>query len=51
MRDSTEFQNWNDEMKYKDKVELQEHQQRKKIDMELTREAAIKAYEDKVAEN
>ena len=38
-------------MKDKDKYEQLQNQQRKKIEMELAREAAIKAYQDKVNEN
>ena len=38
-------------MKDKDKYEQLQNQQRKKIETELAREAAIKAYQDKVNEN
>lgn len=51
MRDSAEFENWKEEQKYKEKIESIEHQQRKKYEMELAREAGIKAYEDKVKDN
>lgn len=51
MRDSAEFDNWKQEHKYKEKIEQIEHQQRKKYEMELAREAGIKAFEDKVNDN
>lgn len=44
MRDETEFENWKKEMKEKDNYEAMEAQQRRKIEMELAREAAIQAY-------
>ena len=44
MRDETEHQNWKKEMKEKDKYEEMELQMRRKIEMELAREAAMKAY-------
>ncbi len=51
MRDSAEFENWQKEMKYKDKLEAMENMQRKKVEMELARDAAILAQEDKFKEN
>lgn len=48
LRDDTEYQNWQKDMKDKDRYEELENQQRKKIEMELAREAAMKAYQDKV---
>ena len=48
MRDESEFENWQKEMKEKDKYEQLEAQQRKKIEMELAREAAMEAYSNKV---
>ena len=48
MRDESEYENWRKEMKEKDKYEELEAQQRKKIEMELAREAAMKAYEEKI---
>ena len=50
MRDETEFENWKKEMKEKDNYEAMEAQQRRKIEMELAREAAIQAYEDNIEE-
>ncbi|KAL4453394.1 hypothetical protein ABPG74_017601 [Tetrahymena malaccensis] len=51
MRDSAEFENWKEEQKYKEKLENIEYQQRKKIEMELARESAMKAYEEKIQQN
>lgn len=51
LRDSTEFDNWKNEQKEKEKIERMEHMQRKKIEMELSRESAMKAYNEKVHEN
>ena len=51
LRDDTEYQNWQKDMKDKDRYEELENQQRKKIEMELAREAAMKAYQDKVNQN
>lgn len=44
MRDESEFEVWKKEMKEKDTFEQLEAQQRRKIEMELAREAAVKAY-------
>jgi hypothetical protein len=43
MRDSGEFEEWKREMKEKEELERLEYQQRKKIEMELAREAAVRA--------
>lgn len=51
MRDSAEFENWKEEQRCKEKLENIEQQQKKKYEMELAREAAMKAHEDKVQEN
>ena len=50
MRDESEHQNWKKEMKEKDKYEQMELQMRRKIEMELARDAAIHACEDKIEE-
>lgn len=50
MRDESEFESWKKEMKDKDTYEQLEAQQRRKIEMELAREAAIKAYEENIEE-
>lgn len=47
MRDSGEFEEWKREMKEKEELERLEYQQRKKIEMELAREAAVRAQEEK----
>ncbi len=44
MRDESEFENWQKEMKEKDKYEQLQLQQRRKIEMELARQAAMEAY-------
>lgn len=64
MRDSTEFKNWKLKNDEKEKIEELEHQQKsiivlisikniniEKIEMELAREAAAKAVEEKTIEN
>ena len=43
MRDESQHENWKKEMKEKDKYEEMELQMRRKIEMELAREAAMKA--------
>ena len=48
MRDESEFESWKKEMKEKDRYEELEQQQRRKIEMELAREAAVTACEDKI---
>jgi hypothetical protein len=50
MRDESEHENWKKEQKEKDRYDEMENQQRRKIEMELAREAAINAYEDKIDE-
>lgn len=50
MRDESEYENWKKEMKEKDKYEEMQNQQRRKIEMELAREAAINACEQKIEE-
>lgn len=44
MRDVSEHENWKKEQKEKDKYDEMETQQRRKIEMQLAREAAMKAY-------
>lgn len=51
MRDAAEFERWQREMEQKDEVERLEHIQMKKIEMELAREAAMQAQEQKQREN
>jgi hypothetical protein len=51
MRDAGEFERWRREMDEKDEVERLEHIQKKKIEMELAREAAMEAQEQKQKEN
>jgi hypothetical protein len=43
MRDAGEYERWRREMDEKDEVERLEHIQKKKIEMELARDAAIDA--------
>ena len=43
MRDATEFDRWKREMDEKEEIEHLEHIQKKKIEMELAREAAMEA--------
>ena len=43
MRDAGEYERWRREMDEKDEVERLEHIQKKKIEMELARDAAIEA--------
>ena len=50
MRDESQHENWKKEMKEKDKYEEMELQMRRKIEMELAREAAMKACEQKIDE-
>lgn len=50
MRDESEYENWKKEQKEKDRYDEMENQQRRKIEMELAREAAINAYEEKIDE-
>lgn len=51
MRDAGEFERWRREMEEKDEVERIEHIQKKKIEMELAREAAMEAQRQKEKEN
>jgi len=51
LRDSAEFENWKETMKKKDKIEELELLQRRKVEMELARESAMKATEDHVKSN
>lgn len=48
MRDESEHESWKKEMRQKDKFEELEAQQRRKIEMQLAREAAVKAYQEKI---
>jgi hypothetical protein len=50
MRDESEYESWKKEQKEKDRYDEMENQQRRKIEMELAREAAIQAYEEKIDE-
>lgn len=47
MRDSTEFERWKKEQEAKEKAALLEHQERKRVEMQLAREAAMRAVEEK----
>lgn len=51
MRDEKEFERWRREMDEKDEVERLEHIMKKKIEMELAREAAMEAQRQKEKEN
>lgn len=51
LKDASEFNRWKSEMDQKDDIERLEHITKKKIEMELAREAAIKARERQEAEN
>lgn len=51
MRDSGEFEEWQKKLQEKEEISQLEHQQQKKIEMELAREAAMRAQEDKFKEN
>ena len=50
MRDESEYENWKKEQKEKDKYDQMETQQRRKIQMQLAREAAMKAYLENIEE-
>lgn len=50
MRDESEYESWKKEQKEKDKYDEMQTQQRRKIEMELAREAAMKAYAQKIEE-
>jgi len=51
LKDASEFNRWQREMDQKDNIERLEHIQKKKIEMELTREMAIVAQQRNVKEN
>lgn len=51
LKDASEFNRWKAEMGEKDEIERLEHIQKKKIEMELAREEAILARENKEKEN
>ena len=51
LKDTSEFTRWQREMEQKDDIEKIEHVLKKKIEMELAREQAIMAQENKVKEN
>ena len=51
LKDASEFNRWKAEMNEKDDIERLEHIQKKKIEMELAREEAILARENKEKEN
>ena len=51
LRDETEFRRTEEEKRQKEEIELLEHRQRMKIEMELCREEAIQARETKTKEN
>jgi hypothetical protein len=51
LKDASEFTRWQREMEQKDDIEKIEHVQKKKIEMELSREQAIIAQQQKVVEN
>jgi len=51
LKDASDFNRWKAEMGEKDEIERIEHIQKKKIEMELAREMAIQAREQKEAEN
>jgi len=51
MRDSTEFKRWQARERKKDEINRIIHIHKKKVEMELAREAGIQAYENKHKEN
>lgn len=51
MRDSSEYDRWRREMEEKEDIERLEYIQKKKIEMEMAREAAIDAMKQKEREN
>lgn len=51
LKDASEFYRWQREMEQKDDIEKIEYVQKKKIEMELSREQAIMAQEKKIHEN
>ncbi|CAD8194680.1 unnamed protein product [Paramecium pentaurelia] len=51
LRDSGEFEEWKRQQEEQEQIARMEHQQQKKIEMELAREAAMRAQEEKFKEN
>ena len=51
LKDASEFNRWKSEMNEKDEIERLEHIAKKKIEMEMARELAIKARENQEQEN
>ncbi|CAD8115410.1 unnamed protein product [Paramecium sonneborni] len=51
LRDSGEFEEWKRQQEEQEQIARMEHQQQKKIEMELAREAAMRAQEEKYKEN
>jgi hypothetical protein len=51
MRDAGEFDRWKREMDEKEEIERLEHIQKKKIEMEMSRDAAIDAAKQQQREN
>ena len=51
LKDASDFNRWKTEMDQKDQVERIEHIQKKKIEMELSREQAILAQKNQEKEN
>lgn len=51
LKDASEFTRWQREMIQKDNIEKIEHVQKKKIEMEMSRDAAIQAQENQKKEN
>jgi len=51
MRDSSEFENWKKREQDKDQIAQLEHQERRRVEMQLAREAAMKAVEEKTLKN
>ena len=51
LRDSTEFQNWKKNTELNEKAEKEAYKQRLKMEIELARDMAVKALQDKQLEN
>jgi len=51
MRDSKEFESWKKREQDKDQIAQLEHQERRRVEMQLAREAAMKAVEEKTQKN
>lgn len=51
LRDASDFERWQSEMKQKDEIQRLEQIQTRKIEMELAREEAVEALQQKVKEN